>query len=323
MSVSAVSKVLRDAYGVSPEMREKVNAAIEFLNYRPQSGARAMRGRSFTIGVLLTDIRSPFAPMIIEGIVGEFENSPFQVIMGAGGAAPELQQRSVEAMVDHQVDGLIMITPSMPSAWLDKLAENLPVVVIARHGRGKHYDTVVDEDAVGAALMVEHLVELGHREIVHISHPIGSLRRPSVLAHTARADGYAEAMAQHGLEADVITTSYTEEGGYQGAMKALRRTRPPTAIFAGADVAALGVLRAAHECGFRVPEDLTVTGYDNIDVSAIPQISLTTMDQSGQLSGSMSAKMLRERLDGRTAPTTYSITPRLIARRTSTSPRAD
>jgi len=124
-------------------------------------------------------------------------------------------------------------------------------------------------------------------------------------------------MRRHGLEPDVIITSYSEEGGYEAARQALSRPVRPTAIFAGADIAALGVLRAAEELGLRVPEDLSVAGYDNIYMSTIGRISLTTIDQSAQLTGSRSARLLLERIDGRTRPVHYLIAPRLMARATT------
>jgi LacI family transcriptional regulator len=320
VSMSAVSKVLRDAYGVSPHMRESVKRAIELLGYRPQAGARAMRGRSYTIGVLLVDVHSPFAPLIVDGILGELEDGPFEVMLGPGGPSPEKQRSSIEAMVDRQMDGLLLIAPAMASTWLEDLAATLPVVVIARHGKARNYDTVVDDDVAGAGLMVDHLVRLGHRHITHISAPQGQLRRPARLSHTARSDGFVEAMQRHGLRPDVIVGFYSEAGGYRAAKQALSRAERPTAIFAGADTAAIGALRAADEFGLRVPEDLTVTGYDNTDLASIPQVSLTSVDQSGELAGATSARFLLERLNGRTTSVVFSVTPRLVERRSSAPP---
>ncbi|MDX3798267.1 LacI family DNA-binding transcriptional regulator [Streptomyces sp. AK04-3B] len=320
VSVSAVSKVLRDAYGVSPEMRVKVTTAIELLGYRPQAGARAMRGRSYTVGVMLAALSHPFQPEIVEGVTDELDPSPYQEILITGGLVAPRQQRSIEALVDRQVDGLVIITPQIDTAWLEQLGSGIPAVVVARHGGAAHFDTVVDDDRGGARLMVDHLVGLGHRSITHTSHPAGGLKRPFVLAHTARRDGYVAAMKRRGLEPDVIETSYTEEGGYLAAVEALDRPSPPTAIFAGADIAALGVLRAAEERGLRVPEDLTVTGYDNINASAIGRVALTTIDQSGHLTGQMSARLLLERVNGRTQPVHYVVAPRLVVRATSAAP---
>lgn len=321
VSPAAVSKVLNNAYGVSDAMRERVTAATRKLGYRPKPAARAMRGRSYTIGVLLADVASPFAPMIVDGIQREIDDTGLQVLLGPGGASPERQQRSIEAMVDRQMDGLILIAPNVPTAWLETLAEMVPVVVIARHGGGRNYDSVVDDDVAGAELVVEHLTELGHERITHVAHPIGKLRRPSVLSHTAREDGYRRAMTDRGLVPHVVTTSYTEEGGYTAAMAALRSEHPPTAIFAGADVAAFGVLRAAAELGLDVPGDVSVAGYDNVAISGLPQISLTTVDQSGAHTGSMSARLLRERLDGRDKPVTFSVSTQLVKRRSTAAVR--
>jgi LacI family transcriptional regulator len=322
VSVSAVSKVLRDAYGVSDRMRAKVTTAIESLGYRPHAGARGMRGRSYTVGVMLIELSSPFQPQIVDGITAELESTPFQEILIAGGMSPERQKRSIEALVDRQVDGLIIIAPWMDHQWLETLGAGLPTVVIARHGGAANFDTIVDDDSEGARLMVDHLVQLGHRRILHTSQPSGGLERPHVLSHTPRLDGYEHAMRRHGLEPDVIVTSYTEQGGYEATREALARPTPPTAIFAGADIAALGVLRAAEERGLRVPQDLSVAGYDNIYISTIGRVSLTTIDQSATLTGSRSARLLLERIEGRTQPVHYLIAPRLAARAT-TAPLLD
>jgi LacI family transcriptional regulator len=323
VSVSAVSKVLRNAYGVSPEMQAKVTLAIEKLGYRPQTAARAMRGRSYTIGVMILEMSSPFLPEIVQGITDELEPTPFQEILVVPGISPQRQQRSAEALVDRQVDGLILIAPWTSASYLEGLGASMPTVAIARHGGAANFDTVVDNDFEGAGMMVDHLVALGHRRIVHTSQPSGGLKRPFVLSHTARCDGYVRAMKRHRLTPDVIVTAYTEQGGYDAAVKALDRPTPPTAIFAGADIAAFGVLRAAEERGIRVPEDLTVTGYDNVFASTIGRVSLTTVDQSGPLTGKLSAKLLLERIDGRTQPIHSVISPRLVVRSTSAAPKAD
>jgi LacI family transcriptional regulator len=317
VSVSAVSKVLRDAYGVSPRMRERVTSAIEELRYRPHAGARGMRGRSYTIGVMLVELTSPFQVEVAAAITESLQTTPYQDIIVTGGVTPERHKRAIEALIDRQVDGLILIAPQTKVEWIEEIAGSLPTVVVALHGASAHFDTVVDDDKKGAQIMVDHLVDLGHRNIVHTSMSGAKLRRPFALSHTARRDGYEHAMRRNGLQPDVIVTSYTEEGGYDAACQALDRTEPPTAIFAGADIAALGVLRAAEERGLRVPHDLAVAGYDNIYVSTIKRISLTTVDQSGRITGATSTRLLLERIDGRIDPAHSVIPPQLIIRATS------
>jgi LacI family transcriptional regulator, galactose operon repressor len=315
VSTSAVSNVLRHAYGVSPEMQAKVETAIAELGYRPHAGARAMRGRTYTLGVLVADVHNAFLADLVDAIMGQIRDTEYQVILGPGGSRPDEQCRSIEAMVDRQVDGVVLIAPMMPQKWLEELATTVPTVVLGRHGRSPLYDTVVDDDLEGSRLVVDHLVDLGHRRIAHIAAGSG-LRAPHALPQTVRADGYRRAMQQHGLESeiDVVTETYTEEGGYRGAIALLRRPRPPTAIFAGADIAALGVLRAVHEAGLTIPADLSLAAYDNTSVAAIPQIDLTSVDQAGQLTGRTAARLLMERIDGRTAPVLFSVAPRLVVR---------
>jgi LacI family transcriptional regulator len=321
VSVSAVSKVVRGAYGVSPQMRSRVTAAIDDLGYRPNAGARGMRGRSYTVGVVLVDLTSPFQPEVAKGISDELEDTPYQDVIVTGGATPEHQKRSIEALLDRQVDGLVLVAPWLDVAWIEKVAETVPVVAVALHGPASNFDTVVHDHRVGTQLVVDYLADAGHRRIVHTSMPPADVGEGFMLSHTATRHAFEQAMRRRRLEPDVIETWYDEEGGYRATMQAFDGAEPPTAIFAGADIAALGVLRATEELDLRVPEDLTVVGYDNIYMSTINRISLTTVDQSGQLTGRASTRLLLERIDGgRTTPKQYVLAPRLIPRGTSGPP---
>lgn len=320
VSPAAVSKVLNDGYGVSAAMREKVLSAVAELEYRPNAAARAMRGRSYTIGVV-ADIRAPIVAQIVEGIEQGLRESSLDILLAPVDKTPERHRSGIDTMLNRNLDGLILIAPSLSRTELETLGQSIPTVLVGRHGGGRQFDSVLDDDAAGAGLAVEHLVGLGHERIAHIAMPMGKFRRPSVLPQTARQDGYVTTMRDHALEPEVITTDYTEEGGYEGALAALRRDVPATAIFAGTDLVALGVLRAAHELGLRVPEDVSVVGADNIPVGALPQISLTTIDPAGRLNGSTGAGLLRERIDGRRNPVTHAITPSLVVRGTTAPPR--
>ena len=321
VSVSAVSKVLRNAYGVSPQMRERVTAAIEALGYRPNAGARAMRGRSYTVGVVIAEFGTPFQLEIAQAIADELEPTSFHVVVVAGGVTPERQKPRIEGLIDRQVDGLILVAPFLDAASIERVGQGLPIVTVALHGAAQHFDTVVTDERLGTRLVVDHLVALGHRQIVHTSAASGAWDGDFVLSHTARRLGFEQAMRDHNLEPDIIETYYSEEGGYDAAVQAFSRDPRPTAIFAGADIAALGVLRAAEERGLRVPEDVTVVGYDNIYATTINRVSLTTVDQSGHSTGAASVRLLLERLNGRTEPKQFVVAPQLITRRTSGPPK--
>lgn len=322
VSTTAVSKVLRNAYGVSAAMRAKVQAAIAELGYRPQAAARAMRGRTFTVGVLLPHIRNPFFPDILDGITEHLEDTGYQAIIVQAGTNPKSESRAIDALVDRQVDGMIMIAPLAAKSQIEEVAELIPTVLLGRHGRSAIYDSVFDDDEVGAELIVEHLIALGHRRIAHIGQKDSSRGRPVDLLHTIRAETYKRVMAEHGLadEIAIATTSYTEEGGFAGARELLGRSRRPTAIFAGADLAAFGVLAAVHEAGLSVPEDVSVAGYDNTRLAALPNISLTSIDQDGTVMGRTAGRFLLERIEGRTSSVRFSVTPTLVTRRTTAPP---
>ncbi|WP_084772563.1 LacI family DNA-binding transcriptional regulator [Nonomuraea candida] len=322
VSTTAVSKVLQNAYGVSEAMRAKVRAAIDELGYRPHNAARAMRGRTFTIGVLLPHIRNPFFADILDGLTEEISGSGYQAIMvQSGGRGPAAERRASDALVDRQVDGILWVAPLCSKSQLEKMAGDTPLVVLGRHDRSALYDCVLDDDEIGAALVVEHLIALGHRRIAHITDDVGG--RSSVLLQTVRATTYERVMTEHGLAEHiaVAATSYTEEGGYEGTRELLARDPRPTAIFAGADQAAFGALAAIHEAGLTVPGDISVAGYDNARVVGFAHIALTSVDQDGALMGKTAGRLLLERIGGRTSAVRFSVTPTLVPRRSTAPPK--
>src|SRR5690349_17663281 len=164
VSTTTVSKVLRNAYGASPAMRVKVQQAIAELGYRPFAAARGMRGQTYTIGVMLPDIRNPFFPDILDGLTDALQDTPYQVLLGPGGCSDEqAEARVIEAMIDRGMDAMVLVAPVSPRSRLEHVARTVPTVVVGRHGHTSVYDVVSDDDLMGAALVVDHLVSLGHR----------------------------------------------------------------------------------------------------------------------------------------------------------------
>jgi LacI family transcriptional regulator len=324
VSVTAVSKVINNAYGVSPAMKDKVKTAIQELGYRPQAVARGMRGRTFTIGLVLPHIRNPFFADILDGLTAHLHTTDYQAFMIQGGATRKVEQRAVDALLSRQVDGIIMVAPLASKARLEDVAQDKPLVVLARHERSPHYDSVYDDDEAGAELVVTHLIHLGHRRIAHITHQDDSLARPAELLHTIRSTTYERVMREHGLadEIAIATSYYNEQGGYDGTRELLARTPRPTAIFAGADQAALGALAAIHQAGLTVPADISVAGYDNTHLAALPNIALTSIDQDGHEMGRAAGKLLLERVEGRMTPVRFTVTPSLVVRASTAAPPA-
>jgi LacI family transcriptional regulator len=321
VSTTAVSKVLRNAYGASPAMRAKVRQAIAELGYRPNAAARGLRGQTYTLGVMLPDIRNPFFPDILDGLNEALRDTDYHVLLGPSCAGEEAEAQIIDAMTDRGMDGMILIAPLSPRDRLEHLATTVPTVVIGRHGHSPHYDTVTDDDTTGAALVVNHLADLGHRHIAHIEHHETNPTRLTEMPNAVRADGYRQAMHARGLEVDIVSTSYTQEGGYEGARQLLARPHRPTAIFAGADIVAMGVLTALTTAGLSVPDDISVAGYDNTTFAALGPISLTSVDQAGHQIGTNAARLLLERITNRTRPTAQiKLSPTLVTRRTTAPP---
>lgn len=325
VSTTTVSKVLRNAYGASPAMRARVRAAIADLGYRPHAGARGMRGRTYTVGVMLPDIRNPFFPDILDGLTEALHDTDYQVLLGPGGTGEKAETRITDAMIDHGMDGLILIAPTASRSHLERVARTVPTVVVGRHGRSTAYDSVADDDTAGAGLVVDHLVDLGHRRIAHIEHHETDPTRLAEMPNAVRADGYRQAMRAHNLtgQIDIVSTTYTQDGGYEGAQRLLRRPRGrrPTAIFAGADIVAMGVLAALTEAGLRVPNDISVAGYDDTNFAALGPISLTSVDQAGHHIGGTAAHLLLHRITEPHRPTAQiKLSPSLVVRRTTAPP---
>src|SRR6266567_512189 len=175
VSTAAVSKVLRNAYGVSANMSQRVRSSMAELGYRPHAAARGMRGRSFTIGLLPDNIRNPFYGDFLDGVTDALAKTDFQVLVGSAGFTAQNQSRLADAMIDRAMDGLILVAPSMSRSRVIAVAKTIPTVVVA------------------------HLVALGHRRIAHTTATTRGgqwTRRPEHV----RSDGYRRAMHRHGLD---------------------------------------------------------------------------------------------------------------------------
>ncbi|MFI6925909.1 LacI family DNA-binding transcriptional regulator [Nonomuraea spiralis] len=319
VSRAAVSKVLRDAYGVSPRMRERVERAIAELGYRPREAARAMRTATRTIGVAVPLLRGQFFADILDGVYEELDAGPYRMLVSPFDHETSERNPGMESLWDREVEAVIVVSPKVRASWLDSFAQRLPTVVVARHDASDHYDRVVNDDRAGAALAVEHLAALGHRRITHLSHNVSG---PGMLSpHAVREAGYREAMRRLGLDAylSVVTCGGSEAETHRATAALLDRGDPPTALFVGSDQGAFGSLRALSEHGLRVPDDVSVVGYDDTQFASHPRFSLTTVAQYGTAMGRVAADLALERIKVRTEAREWVSRPALIERE-STGP---
>jgi LacI family transcriptional regulator len=319
VSRAAVSKVIRNAYGVSPAMRERVEAAIEELGYRPSVAARALRGSSYRLGLEIPHVSARFMTQIVEGAKRTLTGTPYQLVL-APADGPEYD--TIESLADGLVDGIIAISPLVDPDWLETLASRVPIVMLGRHDHLGSYDTVVCDDVAGAKLVMQHLFELGHRRIAHVTEPAAVTTPGSGTPHSIRLQTYLACMAEAGLAdlVEVARRDATLEGARRATVELLAGPNAPTAIFAAHDDIAVNVLAGIADSGRRRGE-VSVVGYDNTDLAAHPLIGLTSVDQQGEEMGEQAARMLLERLQGRTEPRAFVSTPTLRVRG-STGPPA-
>lgn len=310
--------VTRGEAGVSPESRQAVLEAIEELDYRPNLMARGLvQRRTRLFGVMISDLRNPFFSSVVSGIQDRANELGYQVLFNTSDRDPALEEKAIESLLELRVDGLILASPRVDDTVVARAAASTPVVVLNRETTDEATDSVTNDNIRGARLAVEHLVSLGHRRIAFISGGSGSGAR-------IRAEGYRLAMQEFGLgdAMQISEGAHTEDGGERGAREILA-TRPlPTAIFASNDLCAIGAMNVLEEAGIRIPEDISLIGYDNTTLAALRHISLSSIHQPGRDMGRTAVDRLTERLTGaRTTSLHDVVAPGLVVRSTTAPPR--
>jgi DNA-binding LacI/PurR family transcriptional regulator len=317
VSRTLVSFILDGKPGASEDTKQRVLAVAEEIGYQPDSAARLLaRGRSRTLGVLM-DVSQLFEAELVTGIYPAAEELGYNVLLSAN-----LPDRSesvpIDALLSHRCGGLVLLGPTSDVSYLKALAEKLPVVVVGRRlVTQPGLATVRTDDAKGIRQAVKYLVDLGHRDIHHVdggTDPGSADRRRAYLA----------AMRRHGLtaNANVIPGEHNEAAGAEAARAMLAEPALPTAVLAGNDRCALGLLDVFTRSGIAVPGDLSLIGFDDSRLSDNPRIDLTTVHQDAGALAHHAVRLAVAMLEGgRHNADDMVLEPTLMIRGTTAKPR--
>jgi len=315
VSKSLVSLVMQESPYVSDERRAAVLQAVDELGYRPNAMARSLvQQRSHVLGVMLSNLHNPFFADVVTGIEDEALGRGYRAFFNSGIRDPNREAIALETLLELQADGLVLAGTLLDMKTINEAGRAVPIVLVSRATRSRSVDSVAGNERLGASIAVDHLVSLGHTRIAHIDGGRGAGAK-------RRRRGFETAMTAYGLEPNVASGSFTEEGGVEGVRALLATDRHPTAIFAPNDLAALGCLQALSDAGRAVPEDVSLMGYDNAWLAGLQHISLTTINQPRHEIGTTAVKLLMERLeDGRTESRHIVLEPSLVVRATTAPP---
>lgn len=274
VSTAVVSYVVNNGpRPVSPETRERVEAAIQALGYSPNASARALRsGASRLLGVCVPGARNPYHAELVEHVAAAAEQAGYGTLLMTTDASPRREEELVTALIDRGVDGLIICPTKAPQAY-DHLTRHLPTALLCAAPSASHHTIGADlED--GARRVVRHLIGHGHTDVALLMAPLD----PWDL--NGRVQGWRAALAEHGLPQVLIeTTEWSRVAGYHAMLRLLDAPTPPTAVLAGSDLLALGALRALWERGMSTPRDTALVSTDGTESVLMSTPRLTTLTQ--------------------------------------------
>jgi LacI family transcriptional regulator len=321
VSHTTVSRALNDKSRIKSETKEKILSIAKELNYRPDFIARSLvMRRTKTLGLVITTIANPFYTELSQGIETTAISLGYNIILCSTNYDLSAEKKYIDMLQSKGVDGIIFTSAHMGDPNIIKLAEEgFPTVLVNRrtyHPTVRNKVDYVGVDNIrGGFLAVEHLIKLGHRRI----GMIGGSSESSV--GFERLEGGKKALATFGLEAMgdyFLEGDFLKGSGYRGGKKFLEMDEPPTAIFATNDYMALGTYQAVMEEGIKVPEEIALIGFNDIEFTSMKGIELTTIGQKKYEMGALAVKTLVERIEGGKGgpPEEMILEPELIIRKT-------
>lgn len=279
VSTSTVSHVINKSRFVSDEIAERVNNAAQQLNYAPSALARSLKmNRTKTIGMLVTTSTNPFFGEVVKGVERSCYHQGYNLILCNTEGDNQRMKASINTLLQKRVDGLLLMCSTLEGERLDVFDRypDIPIVVMDWGPILFASDKIQDNSLQGGYMAAKHLIECGHKEIGCITGPL--------IRHQAqmRYEGYKRALAEAGIAINpdwIVESDFECEGGYQAFEKLYQRGKLPSALFVSNDMMAMGVIQAASQRGLRVPDDLSLIGYDDVHIAKFMTPALTTIHQ--------------------------------------------
>lgn len=314
LSVATVSRALNGFENVSDHARERIAAAVKELGYVPHAGARSLSlARSNAVGIVLPDLHGEFFSEIVRGMDREASRRGYLLLLSNLHAGGEQAANALRAM-RGRVDGLVVMAPHLkPEEIARALPGGLPAVLINTRGHIEDRPEIHLDNAAGASAVVDHLVALGRRHLVHISGPSDNVDAQE------RAAAFCSAAQRHGVHFEIVEGAFEEESGVTAVRNLISAGRIFDGIFAANDNMAIGAVEALREAGLRVPEDVAVAGFDDIPLAR--HLGLTTVRVRIAELGERALERLLQMLGGAESGGAELHEPELVVRAT-TDPRA-
>ncbi|BAU47398.1 LacI family transcriptional regulator [Sulfurifustis variabilis] len=321
VSIATVSRALSFPHKVSPETLGRIERTIEALGYVANGSARALASRrSRTIGALIPSLDNPSFATTVHALQRALGEAGYTVLLACHEFDPAAERRLARTLIERGVDGLVLLgTEHEPEVYALIERFRLPYVLTWALEEGGRHTCIGFDNRAAAARLTEHLLALGHRELAMISGMTANNERAR-----ERALGVREALRRSGVALDpgrFVEVPYTLQSGRDGLAQVIGQSPRPTAVICGNDLLAIGAIAECHARGLGVPEDVSVTGFDDMEIAAMLSPGLTTMHFPTQELGDLAAQQILRAIAGETVPARQELAVRLVVRGTTAPPR--
>ncbi len=314
VSAMTVSRYFNQPSKVAPSTRKRVEEAITALQYVPNAAARSLvQGKTHTVAAILSDLTNPFFTTLARGIEDTAQRHGYTLFVGNTDESLQKEQHYLDALVSRRVDGVLLSPSPGESHHLERVGRRgIPIVLIDRRLKDVHADVVRGDSYVGARRLVDHFLEQGFRDIAFVGG------QPGISSLEDRLSGYRNAMEGAGLDVRVHLGKYDRSSGEQITDMLVEENEVPEAIVAANNLVAVGVLVALRRHALRVPEDVALACFEDLEIAASMDPFLTVAEQPAYEMGCAAMEMLIGRMEGHVGPPQERVFPvDLIVRRSS------